>query len=286
VVVVEVAGVSKKYGNVTALEDVSFEVKRGEMFCVMGPNGAGKTTLLEGILGLRRLDRGTVRLFGVEVRGRPPFDVLRRVGYLLEGMDLDPALTAWENLRLVAAVGGVKTSDGELRAVLEAVGALEYAKRLYGKLSAGQKKRVLLAAALLGRPELLILDEPEANLDVASRLEIMDLVKRLAAGGVTVLFSTHAADIAVRYADRIAMLNRKILAVGSVEELVARFGGRWKVVVRTKRQPAGQERDGGLYVTYVNSPAEVAEVLRGVEALEISVHPPDLGEVFRKIWGS
>jgi ABC-2 type transport system ATP-binding protein len=286
VVVVEVVGVSKKYGNVTALEDVSFEVKRGEMFCVMGPNGAGKTTLLEGILGLRRLDRGTVRLFGVEVRGRPPFDVLRRVGYLLEGMDLDPALTAWENLRLVAAVGGVKTSDGELRAVLEAVGALEYAKRLYGKLSAGQKKRVLLAAALLGRPELLILDEPEANLNVASRLEIMDLVKRLAAGGVTVLFSTHAADIAVRYADRIAMLNRKILAVGSVEELVARFGGRWKVVVRTKRQPAGQERDGGLYVTYVNSPAEVAEVLRGVEALEISVHPPHIGEVFRKIWGS
>jgi len=286
VVVVEVVGVSKKYGNVTALDDVSFEVKRGEMFCVMGPNGAGKTTLLEGILGLRRLDRGTVRLFDVEVRGKPPFDVLRRVGYLLEGMDLDPALTAWENLRLAAAVGGVKTSDGELRAVLEAVGALEYAKRLYGKLSAGQKKRVLLAAALLGRPELLILDEPEANLDVASRLEIMDLVKRLAAGGVTVLFSTHAADIAVRYADRIAMLNRKMLAVGSVEELVARFGGRWKVVVRTKRQPAGQERDGGLYVTYVNSPAEVAEVLRGVEALEISVHPPDLEEVFRKIWGS
>jgi len=163
---------------------------------------------------------------------------------------------------------------------------LEYVKRLYGKLSAGQKKRVLLAAALLGRPELLILDELEANLDVASRLEIMDLVKRLAAGGVTVLFSTHVADIAVRYADRIAMLNRKILAVGSVEELVAKFGGRWKVVVRTKRQPAGQERDGGLYVTYVNSPAEVAEVLRGVEALDISVRLPDLGVVFRKLWGS
>ncbi len=97
-------------------------------------------------------------LFGVEVWGRPPFDVLRRVGHLLGGMDLDPVLTAWEDLRLVAAVSGVKTSGGELRAVLEVVGALEYAKRLYGKLSAGQKKRVLLAAALLGRPELLILD--------------------------------------------------------------------------------------------------------------------------------
>jgi ABC-2 type transport system ATP-binding protein len=92
------------------------------MFCVIGPDGAGKTTLLEGFLGLGRLDRCTVRLFGVEVRGRPPFDVLRRVGYLLEGMGLDPALTAWENLRLAAAIGGVKTSDGELRAVLEAVG--------------------------------------------------------------------------------------------------------------------------------------------------------------------
>jgi ABC-type multidrug transport system ATPase subunit len=87
------------------------------------------TTLLEGILGLRRLDRGTVRLFGVEVWGRPPFDVLRRVGYLLEGIGLDPALTAWENLRLVAAIGGVKTSDGELRAVLEAVGLWKRAVR-------------------------------------------------------------------------------------------------------------------------------------------------------------
>ncbi len=181
-----------------------------------------------------------MRLFGVEVWGRPLFDVLRRVGYLLGGVALDPALTAWENLKLVAAVGGVRASEGELRAVLGAVGALEYAKRLYGKLSVGQKKRVLLAAALLGWPELLVLDEPEASLDVASRLEIMELVKRLAAGGVTVLFSTHAADIA----DRIAVLNRKILAVGSVEVLVVRFGGRWKVVVRAKRQPAGQERDG------------------------------------------
>ncbi len=83
-----------------------------------------------------------------------------------------------------------------------------------------------MATALLGRSELLILDEPEASLDVASRLEIMDLVERLAAGGVPVLFSTHVADVAVRYADRIAVLNRKILAVGSVEELVAKFGGR------------------------------------------------------------
>ncbi len=90
VVVVEVVGVSKKYGDVTALEDVSFEVERGEVFCVMGPSGAGETTLLEGLgvwTGVR---------FGVEVWGRPLFDVLRRVGYLLGGMGLDPALTAWE----------------------------------------------------------------------------------------------------------------------------------------------------------------------------------------------
>jgi ABC-type multidrug transport system ATPase subunit len=125
----------------------------------------------------------------------------------------------------------------------------------------------------------LILDEPEAHLDVASRLEIVDLVKRLAAGGVAVLFSAHAVDAAVRYADGIAVL--KMLAVGSVEELVARFGGRWKVVW-AKRQPAGHERDGGLYVTYVNSPA--AEVLRGVEAFEISVRLSE-GMVFRKLWG-
>ncbi len=283
VAVVEVVGVWKKYGNVTALEDVSLEVQKGEMFCVMGPNGAGKTTLLEGILGLRRLDKGVVRLLGVEVKGRPPFDVLRRVGYMLEGMDFDPALTAWENLRLAAAVGGVNASNDELRAALEAVGALDYANRLYGKLSAGQRKRVLIAAALLGGPELLILDEPEAHLDATSRLEVMDLVKRLAAGGVTVLFSTHAADIAMRYADRLAILNRKVLAVGLVEDLVAKFGGRWKVVVSARRPPAGWEREGNRYVMYVKSPAEVAEVLRGVEALEISVYPPDLGEVLREI---
>jgi len=283
VAIVEVEGMWKRYGDVVALEDVSLEVERGGMFCIMGPNGAGKTTLLEGILGLRPPDRGVVRLFGVEVGGRPPFDVLRKVGYLLEDMGLDPLLTVWENLKLVAVINGVRASHGELKTALEAVGALDYAKRLYGKLSAGQKRRVLIAAALLGEPELLILDEPDANLDPASRLEIMELVQGLRSKGVTVLFSTHSMDIATKFADKLAILNKRVLAMGTVEELTAKFGGRWKVVVRSRKPVSGWEQLGDRYVTYVRNPAEVAEVLRGVEAIEVAIYPPDLSDVFKNI---
>ena len=281
--IVEVEGVWKRYGGVVALEDVFLEVERGGMFCIMGPNGAGKTTLLESILGLRPPDRGVVRLFGMEVRGRPPLDVLRRVGYLLEDMGLDPLLTVWENLKLVASINGVRSSHGELKTALEAVGALDYAKRLYGKLSAGQKRRVLIAAALLGEPELLILDEPDANLDPASRLEIMELVQGLRSKGVTVLFSTHSMDIATKFADKLAILNRRVLAMGTVEELIAKFGGRWKVVVRSRKPVSGWEQLGDRYMTYVRNPAEVAEVLKGVEAIEVAIYPPDLSDVFKKI---
>jgi ABC-type multidrug transport system ATPase subunit len=170
----------------------------------------------------------------------------------------------------------------ELREVLKRVGMWEFAKALYDKLSAGQRKKVQLAAALVGNPELLILDEPEANLDPAARIEVMDLIREVGREGRAVLFTTHVLEIAFKYADRITLLNRKVIARGTPDELIARYGGRWRVAVRTRKPIEGWEREGEYYVTYVERPEEVIEKLRGIEVLELAVRPPDLVEIFKR----
>jgi len=279
----EALGVWKRYGNVVALEDVTIKVPKGIVYSIVGPNGAGKTTFLEGVLGLRLLDKGVLRLLGVEYSGRPPNEVLRRIGFVLDDMKMHDLLTVEENLKLSASLWRIRLDDYELKRVLEAVGMWDYVDVRYGKLSAGQKKRVDIAAALIGEPELLILDEPETNLDPAARLEIMELIREINARGVTVIFSSHSLELVAKYADRLAVIKRRIIAEGTPQELVSKFGGRWRLYVKSTKPLDGWEREGGYYVKELASPAEVAEALRGVEALDIKLMPPDLTDAFKKL---
>ena len=205
--------------TVAAVDGLSLEVRRGEVFGLLGPNGSGKSTTIKMILGLLDPSRGTVRLFG-----KPPRSVeaRRRLGYLPELSYLHPFLTAKETLMYYAGLCGLrrKVAAERTKQLLEMVGLADAAKRPVGGFSKGMARRVALAAALIGKPELLVLDEPTSGLDPVSTKEVKTLVKALAAGGMTVLMTSHLLADAEDVCDRVMILNRgKSVAEGRVDEL-------------------------------------------------------------------
>lgn len=286
--IVEVEGLSKRYGDLVALDGVSFSVDKGELFCIVGPNGAGKTTLIETMLGLRRRDSGRVALFGVEFSDKPPISILRRIGIVLEGMNLIGNLTVEENIKLAASLWGVRPSASDVERVLEIVGLLDKFDARYDSLSAGLKKKAQIATALITEPELLILDEPEANLDPLARLEVMDALRELSRR-VTIIYSTHSLEIAEEYSTRLMVLNRgRVVASGAPAELVAKYGGVWRVAVKAHTPPPGfKEGEGGYYVAEFANFRDAAKALEALEALEdiseVKIIPPRLVDAFRNL---
>ena len=205
--------------TVAAVDGLSLAVKRGEVFGLLGPNGSGKSTTIKMILGLLDPSVGSVRLFGKTPRS---VEARRRLGYLPELSYLHPFLTAKETLMYYAGLCGLKrkVAAERTRQLLEMVGLTEAAKRPVGGFSKGMARRVALAAALIGRPELLVLDEPTSGLDPVSTKEVKTLVKALAAGGMTVLMTSHLLADAEDVCDRVMILNRgKSVAEGRVDEL-------------------------------------------------------------------
>ena len=205
--------------TVAAVDGLSLEVRRGEVFGLLGPNGSGKSTTIKMILGLLDPSGGAVKLFG-----RSPRSVAarRRLGYLPELSYLHPFLTAGETLAYYGGLCGLarKVAAERTRQLLEMVGLTEAAKRPVGGFSKGMARRVALAAALIGKPELLVLDEPTSGLDPVSTKEVKTLVKALAAGGMTVLMTSHLLADAEDVCDRVMILNHgKSVAEGRVDEL-------------------------------------------------------------------
>lgn len=291
---VEVSSLRKRYGRREVLQGVSFTVSRGELFCIVGPNGAGKTTLLETILGLREPDGGYVKL----LCEHDPRKALTRVGYVLEDMSMVPTLTLRENLTLLAKIRGIDVSEEEVNRVLEALGLEDVEDVLYGKLSAGLKKHGNLAAAMLGSPELSILDEPEANLYPTARLELMQLLVETAKeNGVTVVYSTHVLPLASKYAERVLVLDGgRAVAIGDPSELAARYGGSWRIRLALKderglellRRYATPRIEGRWCMVQVRSFDEVMSLMtslaeEGVKVGGIIIEPPQLEEAFKKL---
>ncbi|AFA40712.1 ABC-type multidrug transport system, ATPase component [Pyrobaculum oguniense TE7] len=273
--VIEAVGVRKRYGGVVALDGVDFRARRG-LTALVGPNGAGKTTLIEGLLGLRKLDEGRVWVLGEEVRGELPPGLARKIGVVLERMSLLDMLTAVENLQLVAELSGIRITRRDIFHALELVGAGDLAKRLYGDLSTGQRRKVDIAATLLGNPELVILDEPEAGLDPAARVELIELLGKLAKGGLAVLFSTHDLALAAKAWEISVIIRGKVAASGRPEEVAQRYGGRWRVHYRLRH---GEER-----VVELSDVGELPAALRDLHnVVSVEVKPPDLFEAFRKL---
>ena len=205
--------------TVAAVDGLSLAVHGGEVFGLLGPNGSGKSTTIKMILGLLDPSGGSVRLFG-----RSPRSVAarRRLGYLPELSYLHPFLTAKETLMYYAGLCGLnrKVAAERTRQLLEMVGLKDVAKRPVGGFSKGMARRVALASALIGKPELLVLDEPTSGLDPVSTKEVKTLVKALAAGGMTVLMTSHLLADAEDICDRVMILNHgKSVAEGRVDEL-------------------------------------------------------------------
>ncbi len=194
---------SKSYGSNRVVDSLGFTVHRGEVFALLGPNGAGKTTTVETLEGYRKPDQGTIRVLGLDPIQQAN-ELKPRVGVMLQQDGLYPALTASEVLRLFA---GYYEQPQDTGALLEHVGLTNAAKTRCRRLSGGQKRRLALAVALVGNPELVFLDEPTAGMDPQARLATWEIVRDLKNNGVTILLTTHLMDEAERLADRIAIID-------------------------------------------------------------------------------
>jgi ABC-2 type transport system ATP-binding protein len=286
----ETLGLGKSYGSgagaVHALHALDLSIPRGGVYGILGPNGAGKSTLLRLALGLVGPSRGTVRLLSAE---KTDTAVLRKVGAMIEAPSLYPFLTAADTLRVFARMSGV-TEAGRETAVLERVGLSDAARRRARTFSMGMRQRLALAAALLHRPELLILDEPTNGLDPAGiqemRILIRDLVEK---DGVTIILSSHLLDEVEKVCDRVAILDHgKLIAEGAVDDLVGSRGLFYLDVSPIDAAlailgPKGKHYHAGLVaeVTREEAPALIRQLVAASIAItEARWLDPTLEEIF------
>jgi ABC-type multidrug transport system ATPase subunit len=197
----QVANLTKRYGSILALDDVSFEVDAGESIALWGPNGAGKTTILRCLLGLARYD-GAIRI-GAADPARHGQDARRRVGYVPQDLPIAP-MTVDEVTTYVARLKRTPLADGAAR--LAQLSIAEHGDKPVSALSGGMKQRLALALALIGDPALLLLDEPTANLDAHGRADLLQLLKQLRHEGMTIVFSSHRPEDILALADRVLLL--------------------------------------------------------------------------------
>lgn len=282
--VLSLRGIVKRYGKVTAVDGLSLELRRGEVFGLLGPNGAGKTTTLSIAVGLVGPDAGEAVLIaadGSEIGRATEARVRARIGVCPQGDALYENLTARENLVFFATVQGVPKGDRRARAdeLLEMVGLHERAEHKVGGYSGGMRRRLNLAAALVHRPELVLLDEPTAGVDPHSRSAIYQIVDELRVGGTTVVYTTHSMDEAQRLCDRVAIIDHgRVLAADTVDGLIDRHGGHTVVTVSRAEGDERTETDTPLGV--------LAGVdLQSPEVLGVRIDRPDLESVFLTLTG-
>jgi ABC-2 type transport system ATP-binding protein len=224
--VIEVQHVSKKYGRVTAVDDVSFRAERGEILGFLGPNGAGKTTTMRILTGYMPASEGKAVVAGFDVFSQP-LEAKRRTGYLPETPPLYPDMTVREYLDFVARIKAVPSNERKSRvdSVMERTRVADMANRHCVKLSKGYKQRVGLAQALIHNPEVLILDEPTAGLDPKQIIETRELIRGLA-GDHTIVLSTHILPEVSQTCQRVVIINKgRVVAVDTPQNLTARLTG-------------------------------------------------------------
>ena len=234
---IAVRGLARRYGGRVVLADVSFEVRPGELVALLGPNGAGKTTTVEIVEGYRRRDGGTVSVLGIDPAERP-HEVRSRLGLMLQEGGVHPRTTPREAIRLLAAL---YREPADPDALLGLVGLDRAAGTPYRRLSGGERQRLGVALALVGRPQVLVLDEPTAGLDAEGRIGIRALVGALRDAGMAVLLTTHDFVDVERLADRVVVLDRgRVVESGSPDELAV--DGAGAIRFRTARTIGDAER--------------------------------------------
>lgn len=296
---IDVRGLTRRFGDFVAVNDVSFDVRPGEIFGFLGSNGAGKSTTIRMLCGLLRPTSGTALVGGVDV-ARDPEGVKRRIGYMSQRFSLYEKLTVDQNIAFFSGVYGLRREAAAARRefVLEMAGLRGRERTLTGELSAGWRQRLALGCAILHQPPIVFLDEPTGGVDPLSRRQFWRLIHDLSANGVAVLVTTHYLDEA-EHCDRVAIIQAgKLAALGTVQELKATFASRPILEIRAS-EPVDAMRvldampeveKTSIFGTAVHAvlrgPDVTAEALAarlaaaGLGIAECAFVPPSLEDVF------
>jgi ABC-2 type transport system ATP-binding protein len=291
---VHVKGLTKSYGDVQAVAGIDFDIGHGEVFALLGPNGAGKTTTVEILEGYRRRDGGAVEVLGQDP-GRGGADLKSRIGIVLQSTGIDPYLTVFETIEMNS---GYYPHPRPVDEVVELVGLAAKRDTRVVKLSGGQQRRLDMAIALAGDPELLFLDEPTTGFDPSARRGAWEVVKNLAALGKTVLLTTHYMDEAQYLANRVAVIAAgQIVAEGAPDTLAGRDLATTRVRFRLPDgigPPAGLPATrvlGGFTELTTDDPVHVLHRLlgwaidQGVDLEGLEVARPSLEDVYLRLTG-
>lgn len=285
--------VGKRFGEFTALDDVSFAVEQGDFFALLGPNGAGKTTLISILGGLTRASSGAVRVMGHDVVA--DYRAARRsVGIVPQELVFDPFFTVRETLRFQSGYFGLGNNDDWIDEILANIGLTDKADANMRQLSGGMKRRVMVAQALVHRPPVIVLDEPTAGVDVELRQSLWAFVRRLNADGHTIVLTTHYLEEAETLCNRIAMLKQgRLIALEDKDALMGhgaarRLNLRLKAALPESLAPLLVSQRGDMVELKLAECAELegilAELARaGVGIHDIEVSKPDLEEIFVKM---
>ena len=291
---IEIRGVVKRFGALTALDGVSLDIAQGEFFGLLGPNGAGKTTLISALAGLVRADSGTLAVLGHDVI-RDYRNARRRLGVVPQELVFDPFFTVRETLRIQSGYFGLRRNEAwidEVMANLDLTGKADANMR---SLSGGMKRRVLVAQALVHKPPVIVLDEPTAGVDVELRQGLWQFVQRLNRDGHTIVLTTHYLEEAEALCGRIAMLKQgRIVALDSTSNLLGRLSARQlSLRLRDDTMPEAlapmlTAHDGTRYKLKFQNYAEIERVLGALREAacqieEMEIEQADLEDVFVSI---
>jgi ABC-2 type transport system ATP-binding protein len=296
--VVRVSGIRKTYGSTVAVDDVSFDVREGEIFGLIGPNGAGKTTTMECVEGLRKPDRGTISVLSLDPM-RDARALQNRLGVQLQQAQLQKRIKVWEAVDLWASLYP-RAVDGN--ALLDRLGLADKRNAWFMTLSGGQKQRLFIALALIHDPEVVLLDELTTGLDPQARRAIWDMVRGIRERGKTVLLTTHLMEEAERLCDRVAIIEHgRLIEMGAPADLVRKHCPERSVVFTSDREGLATELEriaggesvrveGDTYTVQGRGDDFITAVIRFIAAHALTVRDfrtvfPTLEDVFLKLTG-
>jgi ABC-2 type transport system ATP-binding protein len=295
---IEVDKLTKQYGDLVAVDDISFTVSKGEVFAFLGPNGAGKTTTVEIIETIRKPTSGRVTLLGMDVT-KKKHDIVRRIGVLPQGFSSFDRITVRETIQYFSRLYSGRDTDVDR--LIELVNLKDKAKEQYKNLSGGLKQRLGIAIALVNDPEVVFLDEPTTGLDPRARREVWEVLQGLKAEGKTVFLTTHYMEEAELLADRVAIISRgKIIAMGSPKELIENNANYqvltlqsvdekvFEIVRKTGFEPVlGSDKNIRIRVVQTDDVQKILNAIKdaGASYLGLDVRRPNLEEVFLKLTG-
>ncbi len=289
-VLIEINKISKSFGSLKAVNELSLSIKRGEALGLLGPNGAGKTTAISMIVGLLEPDFGEVRVDG----GNPADSKCRReIGIAPQSLSLYEEMTALENLNFFGSLYGYQGSRLKSRVdwCLDFSGLADRAKDRVEKYSGGMKRRLNIAVALIQEPKIVLLDEPTVGVDPQSRNHIFDCIESLKKQGLTVIYTTHYMEEAQRLCDRVAIMDHgKLMALDTVPELIGSHGGSSQVTAELESIPSFElpgQLEKHMLRFESNKPMDeiVSLTQQGAKFLKFEVVQPNLESVFLNLTG-